>query len=79
MSFWKYTLRHPKSGRYVCLGNPKEGVTVISEYNLVEGFKSKYEKDEVPLISGIALSIDTTKAKNQGKARASIKSKEFLE
>lgn len=68
-----------KSGRYVCLGNPKEGDTVISEYNLVEAFKRKYKKDEVPLISGIALTMDTTKAKNQGKARAFIKSIEFLE
>lgn len=68
-----------KSGRYVCLGNPKEGETVKSEYNLVEAFKRKYEKDEIPLISGIALAIDTTKAKNQGKARAFIKSIEFLE
>jgi hypothetical protein len=68
-----------KSGRYVCLGNPKEGETVISKYNLVEAFKRKYEKDEVPLISGIALAIDTTKAKNQGKAKAFIKSIEFLE
>ena len=68
-----------KSGRYVCLGNPKEGETVISEYNLVEAFKRKYEKDEVPLISGVALAIDTTKAKNQGKARAFIKSIKFLE
>ena len=68
-----------KSGRYVCLGNPKEGETVKSEYNLVEAFKRKYEKDEIPLISGIVLAIDTTKAKNQGKARAFIKSIEFLE
>ncbi|MGD8523444.1 MAG: DUF3047 domain-containing protein [Desulfobacterales bacterium] len=68
-----------KSGRYVCLGNPKEGETVISEYNLIEAFKRKYEKDEVPLISGIAMAIDTTKAKNQGKAKAFIKSIEFLE
>ena len=68
-----------KSGRYVCLGNPKEGETVIAEYNLVEAFKRKYEKDEVPLISGIALAIDTTKAKNKGKAKAFIKSIEFLE
>ncbi len=68
-----------KSGHYVCLGNPKEGETVISEYNLVEAFKRKYEKDEIPLISGAALSIDTTKAKNQGKAKAFIKSIEFLE
>jgi len=68
-----------KSGRYVCLGNPKEGETVISEYNLVEAFKRKYEKDEVPVISGVALAIDTTKAENQGKARAFIRSIEFLE
>jgi hypothetical protein len=68
-----------KSGRYVCLANPKEGETVISEYNLVEAFKRKYEKDEVPLISGVALTMDTTRAKNQGKAIAFIKSIEFLE
>ena len=68
-----------KSGRYVCLGNPAEGETVISEYNLVDAFKRKYEKDEVPLISGVALAMDTAKAKNQGKARAFIKSIEFLE
>lgn len=68
-----------KSGRYVCLGNPTEGEAVISEYNLVEAFRRKYEKDEVPLISGVALAMDTAKAKNQGKARAFIKSIEFLE
>jgi hypothetical protein len=68
-----------KSGRYVCLGNPKEGETVISEYNLVQAFKRKYEKDEVPLISGIALATDTTKAKKNGKAGAFIKSIEFFE
>jgi len=68
-----------KSGRYVCLGNPQEGKVVKSEYNLIEAFKRKYEKDETPLISGIALTIDTTKAKNQGKAKSFIKSIEFLE
>lgn len=67
-----------KSGRFVCLGNPKEGKTVISEYNLVEAFKREYKKDKVPLISGLALSIDTTKAKNRGRASAFIKSIEFL-
>jgi hypothetical protein len=65
---------YQKSGRYVCLGNPKEGVTVISEYNLVEAFKEKYEKGEITLISGVALAMDTTKSKNSGKARAFIKS-----
>ncbi len=68
-----------KSGRYVCLGNPKPGETVISEYNLVSAFKREYEKDEVPLITGVALSVDTTKAKDEGKAGAYLKSIEFLE
>ncbi len=74
-----YTGRYfQKSGRYVCLANPKEGETILSEYNLVEAFKRKYKKDEIPLISGIALAMDTTKAKNRGKAGAFIKRIEFL-
>jgi hypothetical protein len=68
-----------KSGRYVCLGNPKPGETVVSEYDLVSAFKRKYEKDEVPVISGIALGIDTSKAGGGGKAATFIKSIEFLE
>jgi hypothetical protein len=68
-----------KSGRYVCMANSKEGETVISEYDLVEAFKRKYEKDEVPLISGVALTMDTSQATNQGKAKAFIKSVAFLE
>jgi hypothetical protein len=68
-----------KSGRYVCLGNPKPGETVLSEYDLVSAFKRKYEKDEVPIISGVAFAIDTSKSGNGGKAAAFIKSLEFLE
>jgi hypothetical protein len=68
-----------KGGRYVCLGNPKPGETVTSEYDLISAFKRKYEKDEAPIISGIALAIDTTKSSGGGKARAFIKSIEFLE
>lgn len=68
-----------KSGRFVCLGNPAPGETVISEYDLIAAFKRKYEKDEVPLISGIALAIDTSSSADGGKAAAFIKSIEFLE
>ena len=68
-----------KGGRYVCLGNPKPGEIVVSEYDLVSAFKRKYEKDEVPVISGIGLAIDTTKSSGGGKAAAVIKSIEFLE
>ncbi len=68
-----------KSGRFVCLGNPEPGETVISEYDLVAAFKRKYEKDEVPLISGIALAVDTSSSDDGGKAAAFIKRIEFLE
>jgi hypothetical protein len=68
-----------KGGRYVCLGNPKPGEMVVSEYDLISAFKRKYEKDEVPIISGIALAIDTTRSGGAGKAAAFIKSIEFLE
>ena len=68
-----------KSGRYVCLGNPQPGETVVSEYNLASAFKSEYEKEKVPLISGVALSIDTSKSEEGGKAAAFIKSIKFLE
>ncbi len=68
-----------KSGRFVCLGNPEPGETVISEYDLVSAFKRKYEKDEVPLISSIALVVDTSSAGDDGRAAAFIKRIEFLE
>jgi len=68
-----------KSGRFVCLGNPEPGETVISEYDLVAAFRRKYKKDEVPLISGIALAVDTSSSSDGGKAAAFIKSIEFLE
>jgi hypothetical protein len=68
-----------KSGRFVCLGNPEPGETVVSEYDLVSAFKRKYEKDEVPLISGIALAVDTSSASDGGKAAAFITRIDFLE
>ena len=68
-----------KAGRFVCLGNPEPGETVISEYDLVSAFKRKYVKDEVPLISGIALAVDTSSSDDGGKAAAFIKRIEFLE
>jgi len=68
-----------KSGLYVCLGNTKEGQTVISEYDRVEAFKGKYEKDEETLISGVAITMDTSQAKDQGKAKTFIKSVAFLD
>ncbi len=68
-----------KSGRFVCLGKPKPGETVISEFDLITAFQTYFEEDEIPVISGISLAIDTTKSKEGGKAAAFIKSVEFIE
>jgi hypothetical protein len=68
-----------KGGHFVCLGNPEPGAMVSSEYDLIAAFKRKYEKDEVPVISGIALAIDTTKSGGGGRAKAFIKRIEFME
>lgn len=68
-----------KSGRFICLGNPKPGETIVSTLDLVSTFKTYFEKDEVPLISGIALTVDTSKSGNNGQATGFIKRIEFLE
>ena len=68
-----------EGGRFVCLGNPKPGETVISEFDLANAFKGYFKKDEVPNISGVALEIDTTSSDDDGRAVAFIHSIEFLE
>ena len=68
-----------KGGRFVCVGNPKPGEMVTTEFNLVSAFKAYFEKDELPVITGISLSVDTTSSGDGGKAGAFINSIEFLE
>ena len=78
-------LNHPykgryfhKGGRFVCVGKPKPNETVVSEFNLVEAFKTYFKKKEVPVISGITLGVDTASSGDDGKAGAFIKSVEFI-
>jgi hypothetical protein len=68
-----------EGGRYVCLGNPKPGETIISEFDLFDAFKRYFQKDEVPNISGVALEVDTRSSDDDGRAVAFIHSIEFLE
>jgi hypothetical protein len=68
-----------EGGRFVCLGNPKPGETVISEFDLADAFKKYFQKDEVPDISGVAIEVDTTSSADDGRAVAFIHSIEFLE
>jgi hypothetical protein len=65
-------------GRFVCVGNPNPHATVISEFDLIAAFKTYFDKDDVPMISGITLGIDTFSSGDEGKAAAYIYSIEFL-
>jgi hypothetical protein len=63
----------------VCVGNPKPHETVISQFDLIAAFRTYFEKEEVPMVSGIALGVDTFRSGDGGKAAAYIYRIEFLE
>ena len=75
-------LNHPyvgayfkKAGRYVCSGRPTIGELVTSRFNLLTAYRSYFDKegDDDPTISGIALTVDTQKARNGGEASTFIR------
>ena len=52
---------------------------MVSELDLVKAFKTNFEPDEVPVISGLALAVDTSNAKGDGKSSAFVRSIKFME
>jgi hypothetical protein len=68
-----------QGGRFVCLGNPKPYETITSEFDLATAFRTYFEKDEVPNISGLAFGMDTSASGDGGTAAAYIRWIEFLE
>jgi hypothetical protein len=68
-----------EGGRFVCVGNPNLRETLVSEFDLIAAFQNYFEKDDVPVISGITLGIDTFSSGDKGKAAAYIHSIEFLQ
>jgi hypothetical protein len=65
-----------EGGRFICLGTPQPGETVVSEFDLTKGFKESFGNDKsVPDVSGIALEVETSKS---GDSDGFIKSIEFL-
>ena len=70
---------YQQGGRFVCMGNPLPGETVVSEFDLVYAFKRYFQKDEVPGITGVALAMDTTSSGDDGRAVAFVNRIEFFE
>lgn len=63
-----------KSGRYVCVDKPSEGELVTSRLDLLEAYRTAFDKerDDDPGISGLALALDTKKAGDKGRSSAFI-------
>jgi hypothetical protein len=68
-----------EGGRFVSVGNPHPHKTVISEFDLIAAFQAYFDKDDVPMISGLTLGVDTFRSGDGGKAAAYIYRIEFLE
>jgi hypothetical protein len=66
-------------GRFVSVGHPHPQETVISEFDLIAAFQTYFDKDDVPMISGLTLGVDTFRSGDGGKAAAYIQRIEFLE
>ena len=64
-----------KQGRYVCLDRPAPGESITSRFDLLEGYRTFFDKerDDDPGISGLAIALDTKKAGDRGRSSAFIK------
>lgn len=69
---------YKKTGRYICVDHPGEGVTAVSEIALADEFKKSFGLDSIPPVSGISIEVDTTASKNDGKAASFLQRIEFL-
>jgi hypothetical protein len=70
---------YPNSGRWVCLETPQTGHMVTSRIDLAPLFREQFGVSEVPPISGVALSVDTSNSKGQGRAAAVIRGIRFVQ
>lgn len=66
---------YKKQGRFVCLDRPAPGESITSRFNLLEGYRTFFDKerDDDPGISGLAIVLDTKKSGNRGQTSAFIK------
>jgi len=64
---------YEKTGRYICMAHPAQGEMVKTRIDLEDEFQHSFERDFVPVISGISIEVDTTDSKNDGHAAAFIR------
>ena len=68
-----------KGGRHVCGDRPTEGQLVTTRFDLLEAYRTYFDKerDDDPAISGLALALDTKKAGDGGRTSAFIREIRF--
>ena len=68
-----------KSGRFVCGDRPAEGDLVTTRFDLLEAYRTYFDKerDDDPAISGLALALDTKKAGDGGRSSALVREIRF--
>lgn len=69
-----------KGGRYVCADKAPEGRMITSRFDLLAAYRAYFdrEKDDDPVVSGIALEVDTKKVSAGGRASAFIREIRFF-
>ena len=69
-----------KGGRYVCIDRPADGQLVTSRFDLLEAYRSYFDKerDDDPAVSGLALALDTKKAADGGTSSAFLREMRFF-
>ena len=69
-----------KGGRYVCIDRPADGQLVTSRFDLLEAYRSYFDKerDDDPAVSGLALALDSKKAADGGTSSAFIREIRFF-
>ena len=62
---------YSKTGRYICLGNPRPGQAITSRFNLADAYRDMFSIENVPPITGVAIEVDTGSLED-GKASSFI-------
>jgi hypothetical protein len=68
---------YQEGGRYVCLKSAPVGQTIVSRFNLKDGFRSIFGA-LAEAVTGYSIEVDTTKAAGEGTSSAFIKRIRFL-
>jgi hypothetical protein len=69
---------YQEGGRYVCVGAPAAGRTVVSRIDLRQALRTAFGAKVADAVSGYSIEVDTSSSTGEGKSSAFIKRIKFL-